>query len=210
MCFFFSDSHDVTKILLEAGADPNETSDDGYPPLLVATYSNFTNIIKLLMQYDVNIHHANDMGYQVRQACIRTSPFSFSFICISSYPPLLVTAINVFDLCHQAVHIAAWNGFVSILTLLLNAGADHDVQTMDRNTPMSLAAHGNHGNVVDMLLARGCNVNNADKDLDTPLLYATYNGNLACVESLLENGGLISQHFGQALQLGNASTENTA
>jgi ankyrin repeat protein len=81
---------------------------------------------------------------------------------------------------------------------------------MDRNTPMSLAAHGNHGNVVDMLLARGCNVNNADKDLDTPLLYATYNGNLACVESLLENGGSTSQRFGQALQLGNAPTGNTA
>jgi hypothetical protein len=77
--FVFSDSHDVTKILLEAGADPNETSDDGYPPLLVATYSNFTNIIKLLMQYDVNIHHANDMGYQVTQLCSRVSPFFLFF-----------------------------------------------------------------------------------------------------------------------------------
>ena len=86
------------------------------------------------------------------------------------------------------MHTAAWNGFVSILMLLLNSGASPDNRTHDRNTPLSLAAHGDHANVVDMLIAKGCDVNNADKDLDTPLHYATFNGNYACAHSLLEHG----------------------
>ena len=58
----------------------------------------------------------------------------------------------------------------------------------DRNTPLALAAHGNHVAVIRYLLSLGCDVNNADRDMDTPLIYCTFNSCLEGAELLLAHG----------------------
>ncbi|KAK3092287.1 hypothetical protein FSP39_000780 [Pinctada imbricata] len=89
---------------------------------------------------------------------------------------------------YNALHVAAWNGKLEIVDLLLKAGIPHDLQTGDKNTALSLAAHGNFLPTVKMLLPLGCNVNNSDKDADTPIHYASFNGNEEMVEILLQYG----------------------
>lgn len=89
---------------------------------------------------------------------------------------------------YSSIHIAAWNGYYQIVTLLLKAGMHHDTPTRDGNTPIALAAHGGHQSVLDILLPLGCNVNNADKDQDTALHYAAYNNMVDGVRKLLECG----------------------
>lgn len=68
-------------------------------------------------------------------------------------------------------------------------GAAFDAQTKDKNTPLSLACHGDRSDVIELFLSKyNCNVNNQDKDKDTPLLYSSFNGNLKACELLIEKG----------------------
>ena len=56
----------LTKILLEFGADTTRKTDDGYTPLLTATYIGDFNMVKLLLEYDtkvIDIDMCKDVAY---------------------------------------------------------------------------------------------------------------------------------------------------
>ncbi|XP_064622388.1 ankyrin repeat and SOCS box protein 14-like [Lineus longissimus] len=90
---------------------------------------------------------------------------------------------------YTALHFAAWEGHLGICNELVNAGASPDARTRDKNTPLSLGAHGGHNKVVDFFLGLGtCDVNNQDKDKDTALHYSAYNGDVESTKALLRCG----------------------
>ena len=52
-------NHEVTSLLLEAGADPNQKDKNGKNPLIIAILNNVDiNIIKLLLDYNADINYA--------------------------------------------------------------------------------------------------------------------------------------------------------
>ena len=89
---------------------------------------------------------------------------------------------------YSPLHIASLFGKTDCVKALLEAGASHDDQPIDKNTPLALAVNGGHLDVMKLLLPLGCDVNNADKDFDTPLHYAAYNGMVEGVNLLIEYG----------------------
>ena len=81
------------------------------------------------------------------------------------------------------LHLAAKDGHLPIIKLLLNAGADPSVQDMEGATPLDEAAMSGHCGAVEALLDAGVDVSNC-----TPLMHAVCCGHLEVTRLLLDRG----------------------
>ncbi|KAL3080011.1 hypothetical protein niasHT_034569 [Heterodera trifolii] len=92
--------------------------------------------------------------------------------------------------------IAARNGHIKVVELLLKLGADphetgtvtFDGEQITRVPPLWAAAAAGHLEVCKQLVARGVNVNQTTNTNSTPLRGACYDGNLDIVKFLVESG----------------------
>jgi cytohesin len=85
------------------------------------------------------------------------------------------------------LHYAAMYGRHEIAELLLERGADPNIQDNDGDTPLHLAAANGYSEIVKLLLEHGADPNVQDYGGMTPLHYAA-TGYLEVVELLLEHG----------------------
>lgn len=86
------------------------------------------------------------------------------------------------------LHIAAAQGHLSILRLLIAAGTDVNARDGNRETPLHRAAAGGHDACIIHLCKRGAEVDAPAKDGATPLAHAAQNGKPAAVRLLLDYG----------------------
>eukprot|EP01102_Stenamoeba_stenopodia_P000497 TRINITY_DN1047_c0_g1_i2.p1 TRINITY_DN1047_c0_g1~~TRINITY_DN1047_c0_g1_i2.p1 ORF type:complete len:151 (-),score=17.67 TRINITY_DN1047_c0_g1_i2:516-968(-) len=84
-----------------------------------------------------------------------------------------------------ALHVAASQGLLDAAQLLLDHGANFNIQNVDNWTPLHVAARDGKEDVVRLLLSRGAPVNTGDV---TPLLLAVSRRHEAVVKVLLEHG----------------------
>jgi len=80
------------------------------------------------------------------------------------------------------------DGDLDRVKLLVEAGADPDVQDSYGYSHLHNAAQWGHLEIVKYLHSQGANIKNKDNGLTTPLWLAAYNGNLPLVEYLVNNG----------------------
>lgn len=90
----------------------------------------------------------------------------------------------------SALHIASAMGHVDIVQLLLDAGANVNLQTIyEKKTPLHLACTNDHVRVVRMLLeCATCDVNARDEEGDTPLHQVVRDANSKLTEILVRHG----------------------
>ncbi|CAK9036684.1 unnamed protein product [Durusdinium trenchii] len=86
-----------------------------------------------------------------------------------------------------ALHLAAEEGHVSCLRLLLEARADKDA-ALDDYTPLHLATRNGHVEVVETLLKFGVEKDTSTREGATPLHVASLQGHAEVVRSLLQAG----------------------
>jgi len=84
------------------------------------------------------------------------------------------------------LHIAAWNGELGDIQILIDAGADVNAKGDLGNTPLHGAAMKGQVEAVTLLLNRGANPKLANEDNQTPLGVAKL-GRKAAVVKLLES-----------------------
>jgi ankyrin repeat protein len=84
--------------------------------------------------------------------------------------------------------LASWKGHESIVSLLLEEGADVNAKSSYGWTPLLVACQNGHDSIVSLLLEKGADVNVKDEDGWTPLHEACQNGHEAIVSLLLEKG----------------------
>uniref|UniRef100_A0A183EYS1 ANK_REP_REGION domain-containing protein n=1 Tax=Gongylonema pulchrum TaxID=637853 RepID=A0A183EYS1_9BILA len=85
------------------------------------------------------------------------------------------------------LHIASLAGQELIVTILVENGANVNVQSLNGFTPLYMAAQENHESVVRYLLAHNANQALATEDGFTPLAVALQQGHDRVVALLLEN-----------------------
>ncbi|KAK6177473.1 hypothetical protein SNE40_015567 [Patella caerulea] len=93
------------------------------------------------------------------------------------------------------LHYAAKNGNIEMVRVLLHRGADVSIKENDDFlTPLSIACknHGDHDDIVKLLIDWGANIDHKHRFNDTPLHEAIENGLVRCVECLLENGANVN------------------
>ena len=84
--------------------------------------------------------------------------------------------------------LAAWNGFVQCVELLLDKGADVNISDCHGDTPLIHALDNGSYECVKLLLDKGADVNVRNNDGNTPLIYAAEKGSHECVKLLLDKG----------------------
>ena len=84
---------------------------------------------------------------------------------------------------------AARNGFVDVVQVLLNSGADVNVVDKGGYTPLMVAAGDNRADVIDLLVRHGARLNSQDQTAGwTALIWAAKEGHLDSVDRLLVAG----------------------
>ncbi|KAJ6439237.1 ankyrin repeat domain-containing protein 52 [Purpureocillium lavendulum] len=107
----------------------------------------------------------------------------------------LITEQNVNEttsLGRSAVLVACANGYIDIVHVLLDKGADITVTNKYGCTPVDAASENGHAEVVRLLLEKGADIATADNEGWTPVNAASNNGHAEVVKLLLEKGADIT------------------
>ena len=88
----------------------------------------------------------------------------------------------------SALYVAAQNGHVSVVDVLLVNGANPNLTKTTGATPLFIAAQQNYTEIVASLLKAGCNPNAPTAQGVTPLMIAAFQGNTDVARKLLEGG----------------------
>lgn len=99
--------------------------------------------------------------------------------------PSLIQHASVYDR-NSAMHIAAANGQIEVLSMLLNRSGNPDLLNRHKQTPLMLAAM--HGKIacVEILIEAGANILMFDSvNRRTCLHYAAYYGHSSCLKAIL-------------------------
>lgn len=157
----------AVEVLLTYGADPHKQSWDG-TPFEQASYSN-SQITKLITTADHQ--RSSEMSAEARVEMLSSAAFDGN-------------ADLVRDLIHQGVDINAtdkdsgWTalmsgaaqGHITVVQLLLAAGAEVNRDLPSGKTALSEAAYWGRTEIVKLLISAGANLNSADSDGWTPVM----------------------------------------
>jgi hypothetical protein len=83
---------------------------------------------------------------------------------------------------------AVSSGSLELVQMLLDAGADVNVETRYWSTPLSVACYDDNLAIIDVLLSAGANINQARQQNASPLEQAAFYGRTELVERLLRAG----------------------
>lgn len=97
--------------------------------------------------------------------------------------------LNSSDLCGDPpLLLAAGNGHLAVVKLLLDEGSRVDQRSVQAETPLIRASHNGHYFVVGHLLDAGADINAIDLGDNTALHWAAMRGHVEIVELLLKRG----------------------
>lgn len=87
-----------------------------------------------------------------------------------------------------------WETHLNMITILLNAGADIKMKSVDGFSSLHLACFNGHLAIAKELVRRGANIHSLDTLNRTPLHMAAQNGHIRIVKFLLEKGARLDTH----------------
>lgn len=165
-----------TKRLLAGGADVNAYDEYGLTPLEIAVAKGDAEMIRALFAggADANVE-MKDTGDTALTVAIKLHRPQVALLLLDSGAD-----VNLRPKSKNGVaplHVAARNGDLEALNLLLSRGAEPDIRDSRGDTPLMTGAR--YAPIVEALLAKGADVNARDDDGSTPLMSA-----VSSVESL--------------------------
>ena len=179
---------EITKALIDAGADVNVKNVKGQTALMVAVMENRPKIAQMLLTAGANVG--------ARDVRSRTALMMAAGEGHVEFVQMFLAAdadVNLKDNSgsQTALSWAAQNGHAEVVQMLLAAGAD--IKAGFRNgglTALAEAAAEGHSEIIKILLAAGADVNATSKPqlLVTPLMYATRGGHSKSVKALIDAG----------------------
>ena len=184
-------SLDAIEMLINAGADVNQSDIGGYnTPLIRAVARQDTETIKLLLGKGADVDLIRPkMISAIQMSTIHEDPQIFDLLLEHSADINLV-ATDVADPV-TTLGTAACFGRNDLVRRLVELGADLCITKQDTNTVQSalqFAASKNHEDVLLTLIELGADVNSQGGPRATPLQAGCRMGNLNIVRILLENG----------------------
>lgn len=104
----------------------------------------------------------------------------------------------------KPLHIAAYEGHLPIVRMLLAYGASVDGEDTDFLTPLHYAVQNGQASTIKVLLDAGANPNALNSDLESPCMLAAATGQVDSIRILMKSGGdfqLQTRHRETALHL---------
>lgn len=167
-------TENTVRMLLKAGASPSIPQKDGVNPLMMLLMSESQKpetlkTIKMIIAHDPNIVGAQDKdGFTALMRAVSLPEVTKILIeAITTINSALLNQVNVNNM--TALSYAVYNDHFETAKLLVNAGADLNVQDIDGATALMLTPD---PQMVRLLLSAGTDQTVRDKDGDTALIAA--------------------------------------
>eukprot|EP00435_Cladocopium_sp_Y103_P057989 s1264_g20.t1 len=172
---------EVAKLLISAGADPNQIG-GRQSPLMVAAYHGHVELMKLLLGAFAKVDLRVRLGVTALFNALK-HPEAVKVLLDAKAD---VNTVADYDK-KTPLHQAARHGFAEAVKLLLAAKAEVNKKNGDGWTPLFSAARYGHADVMKLLLDAGAEVNVVNIHDQTPLHVATWSGKADAVKLLLEH-----------------------
>lgn len=131
---------DITKLLLDAGIDPNQPNSQGSTPLHDAALRGDVSLLQVLLEHGAVTAVVDKDGFlPLHLAALSGKPEAISALLAHGAKLSAVTR----DTGETALHIAAAWGRLDALRILLAAGADRLAKDSKGRTPLDRAAEAN-------------------------------------------------------------------
>ena len=202
----YNDHPDIARLLLERGVNTEARSSQDQTALYMASSRGFAEVVRLLIDRgaDVDAKCGDRRGFNH----VRWTP-----LCVAIYKDhpdiallLLERGANMETRSSQAqtpLYIASSRGFAEVVRLLINHGADVDVECDDldedsekvRWTPLHAAIYKDHPDIALLLLERGANTKTRSSH-QTPLYMASSRGFTEVVRLLIDRGADVDAKCG--------------
>ncbi|KAK9783756.1 putative ZZ-type domain-containing protein [Seiridium cardinale] len=218
-----NDNAEITRILLESGADPNYTPEGQGPPIMAAVMADNAEVVNLLIKYGAAIDPPVELMDEARW-----EPMEYAVVCGK---PDMIRILgdggadvnrrwgNLRTLVHKAmqgdglrtllefrpdINVQAEEGNAPLheiypntpeenVRLLIRAGADINAVDKDDTTPLANAIRNGHGPAARFLMSRKPHVNIASPDWGGPLHLACNRGMFEIAQDLIDAGANVNQ-----------------
>ena len=195
---------EIVRLLLDHGADPQETGTAGETALHLALSANHISTAKILLEGGADPHFFDD-------PVIAGSAFSYAAEYASQDTMrFLLNYIDRVDIdrrgghCGTALQLASSKGRKEIVSLLIDHGADVNANHSQYGTAIHQAASLGHLHVVRFLLHKGAYLNVASGDRGSALQAAINYGHVTLARFLIRQSttdiNLDTGLYGNALQ----------
>ena len=170
---------DIQKVrsFIEAGVDVNAKDESGMTPLLRAISGEHADVARFLIEAGADVNASDKQG---------DTPLVYALWNEDSETVKLLVEkeadINVKDrlLGYSPLHWALFTGRKALTELVLDAGADVNIESKAGETPLDVAAYGFSAAIGEMLVARGAEVSS--------LHAATFVGDLSKAKAFVDGG----------------------
>ena len=143
----YHEQHDIIKILLQAGANPNMTYVDGEFPLLLAAMNNNKTVVRILLQGGAKPDIGNQYGTTpLHQATSLGHKSMVKQLIDGGADP------NKKDIWGRtSLHEAVVEKAEEVIKLLVDMGADPNIRDEKGRTPITIAQKNNNADIVSAL-----------------------------------------------------------
>jgi ankyrin repeat protein/thiol-disulfide isomerase/thioredoxin len=184
---------DDVKALLRDGAKVDARDDSFRTPLILAASTGNVAIVQALLKAgaDVNAQEGVNGDSALMYAAVWGNMPLVRILLDAKAQANLKDTVGC-----TALHLAARDGNIETMELLLAAGADPSAQdSRFLGTPLHHAAVGGQPDAVRFLLKHGCTVGLRNEDDSTPLQFATiaHSNEVDVIKALLEAGADINE-----------------
>lgn len=156
---------EVTRVLLENGADVNAKNAEGNTPLFAAVHQQNAEVTAMLIGKGADVNAKNNYGYAPIRAASRNGNAEILKILIEGGGD-----VNVKDNQGSTpLHVAVDEGDAETVGILIDNGADIDAIGAFGDSPIHSAVAHRHVIIVEMLVAKGARLTIRDRRGNTPL-----------------------------------------
>ncbi len=177
---------DVVRDLLEHGANVKAVNKRGSRALHLAAYKGHRDIVEILLEHGAKVGERDFKGRTPRSNAARYGHADVVKTLMAKLP-----RVKSITPGHDLIE-ATQLGDETRVRAALEAGADVNMRTAYKDTPLTLAAGLGYLKVVNLLLDQGADVNARIKFNSTALSWAAYNGKTKVARSLIDRGASVN------------------
>ena len=172
---------ECVNILLKAGANANLETDD-LSILMITAGRGWHECIESLLQAGADVNFADSRGFTALNFAVVTDELSTTIATSNS---AFSSFTNRYSVNHRGEGLC--------VKILIDGGADVNVQTVDGTTPLMFAAENKQTACLKYILNAGAQVNDCNHYGETALMMAAEKGNLECLKILIEAGADVNK-----------------